>query len=272
MKLAAAFSFVKFLFNKINFSNLLLLFSFIFSFIFVNSAFSNETSHIGIYGSAKSYDERDLSEDTIMAQSGFMIGIAGRADKITDEIYFGSKGRIGWGQVDYTSKDTGTMKDISDYHIEGSFYGGPTFGEKDQFALYIGLGARYLYNASGYRLSTTGHAGYDRISRYLYAPIGIRISNINSNRVTVFNLEYDYFIQGIQESKLSQAGSSYRDVTHSQDSGYGIKLTAGFFDVQKNKGGFEIYSDLWDIDDSKPASGFYEPRNVTTEFGIRIYF
>ena len=107
------------------------------------------------------------------------------------------------------------------------------FGEKDQFALYIGLGGRYLYNASGYRLSSTGHAGYDRISRYLYAPIGIRISNINSNRVIVFNLEYDYFIQGIQESKLSQAGSSYRDVTHSQDSGYGIKLTAGFFGVQK---------------------------------------
>ena len=144
--------------------------------------------------------------------------------------------------------------------------------EKDQFALYIGLGGRYLYNASGYRLSSTGHAGYDRISRYLYAPIGIRISNINSNRVIVFNLEYDYFIQGIQESKLSQAGPSYSDVTHSQDSGYGIKLTAGFFGVQKDKGGFELYLDLWDIDDSKPASGFYEPRNVTTEFGFRIYF
>ena len=261
-----------FLFNPINFNHLFLLFSLIFSFIFVNHSFSTETSHIGIYLSGKSYEETDLSGDPFMAQSGYMIGIAGRADEISDEFYFGSKGRIGWGQVDYTSQSTGTMEDISDYHSEGSIYGGPTFGEKDQFALYIGLGGRYLYNASGYRLSSTGHAGYDRISRYLYAPIGIRISNINSNRVTVFNLEYDYFIQGIQESKLSQVGPSYSDVTNSQDSGYGIKLTAGFFGVQQDTGGFELYLDLWDIDDSKPASGFYEPRNVTTEFGIRIYF
>lgn len=243
-----------------------------FCFSSLNYAFSSEISSLGLYLSGKSYEETDLSGDPFMAQSGFMVGIAGRSDQISDEFYIGTKGRIGYGKVDYTSEDTGTMEDISDYHIEGSVYGGPTFGEKNEFALYIGLGARYLYNASGYRLSSTGHAGYDRISRYLYAPVGIRIANENINTAIIFNLEFDYFIQGIQDSKLSQVGPSYSDVTHSQDSGYGIKLTAGFFGVQQDTGGFELYLDLWDIDDSKPASGFYEPRNVTTEFGIRIYF
>ena len=253
-------------------NNLIFFLSFMFCFSSLNYAFSSEISSLGLYLSGKSYEETDLSGDPFMAQSGFMVGIAGRSDQISDEFYIGTKGRIGYGKVDYTSEDTGTMEDISDYHIEGSVYGGPTFGEKNEFALYIGLGARYLYNASGYRLSSTGHAGYDRISRYLYAPVGIRIANENINTAIIFNLEFDYFIQGIQDSKLSQVGPSYSDVTHSQDSGYGIKLTAGFFDVQKDKGGFEIYLDLWDIDDSKHAFGFYEPKNVTTEFGFRAYF
>ena len=253
-------------------NNFIFFLSFMFCFSSLNYAFSSEISGLGLYLSGKSYEETDLSGDPFMAQSGFMVGIAGRSDQISDEFYIGTKGRIGYGKVDYTSEATGTMEDISDFHIEGSVYGGPTFGEKNEFALYIGLGARYLYNASGYRLSSTGHAGYDRISRYLYAPVGIRIANENINTAIIFNLEFDYFIQGIQESKLSQVGPSHSDITNSQDSGYGIKLTAGFFDVQKDKGGFELYVDLWDIDDSKPAFGFYEPKNVTTEFGFRAYF
>ena len=139
--------------------------------------------------------------------------------------------------------------------------------------MYIGLGGRYLYNESGYMLSSTGHSGYDRISRYLYVPIGIVTHSLNENGLFIFSIEYDWFLQGIQESKLSQVGSSFSDITNSQESGYGIKITAGFFDSVATSEGYELYLDLWDVDDSNITySGFYEPRNVTTEFGVRFYF
>ena len=259
--------------STLNDNSIILTFT-IFLAIFFNSNIiqAEESSQLGIYISGKSYDETDFSGNAFMGQSGFMIGLSGRTDEIEDKFYFGSKGRIGYGQVDYTSADTGTMDGISDYHIEGSFFGGPVFGNKDQHALFIGLGGRYLYNASGYMLSSTGHAGYDRISRYLYVPIGIRSTNVVGKEIRVFTIEYDYFLQGIQESKLSQVSSSYNDITNSQENGYGIKITAGFFNQDLNLDGYEFYLDLWEIDDSKPSAGFYEPKNTTTEFGVRYYF
>ena len=91
-------------------------------------------------------------------------------------------------------------------------------------------------------------------------------------KVMEFRGEYLHFLYGQQTSKLSQVSASYNDITNDQEEGSGIKLRAKFhFD---NNSGIEGYMDYWDIVDSKldVSGNFMEPRNTTSETGIRYFW
>ena len=229
----------------------------------------DKKEEIGIYFGTKIYEERHPVDNSFfMSQEGWMIGLNTNSETYDNETYVGFRNRLAAGQVDYTSAGTGTLSAIPDYQFETTGYLGiPIEGSNSRTTLFSGLGFRYLLNASGLKQSSTGHSGYDRESRYIYMPIGI---NFETGQWELRG-EYLYFLYGQQTSKISQVGN-YTDVTNDQEEGSGIKMTAKYY-VEKDFG-YEFYMDYWDIADSKldVTGNFMEPRNTTSETGIRIFW
>ncbi len=229
----------------------------------------DKKEEIGIYFGTKIYEERHPVDNSFfMSQEGWMIGLNTNSEKYDNETYVGFRNRLAAGQVDYTSAGTGTLSAIPDYQFETTGYLGiPIEGSNSRTTLFSGLGFRYLLNASGLKQSSTGHSGYDRESRYIYMPIGI---NFETGQWELRG-EYLYFLYGQQTSKISQVGN-YTDVTNDQEEGSGIKMTSKYY-VEKDFG-YEFYMDYWDIADSKldVTGNFMEPRNTTSETGIRIFW
>ena len=230
----------------------------------------DKKEEIGIYFGTKIYEERHPVDNSFfMSQEGWMIGLNTNSEKYDNETYVGFRNRLAAGQVDYTSAGTGTLSAIPDYQFETTAYLGIPFeGSNSRTTLFSGLGFRYLLNASGLKQSSTGHSGYDRESRYIYMPIGI---NFETGQWELRG-EYLYFLYGQQTSKISQVSPSYSDITNDQEEGSGIKMTAKYY-VEKDFG-YEFYMDYWDIADSKldVTGNFMEPRNTTSETGIRIFW
>ena len=244
-----------------------LLFS---AFISNAQSFENQKEEIGFYFGTKIYEERHPVDNSFfMSQDGWMIGLNSNSETYDSEIYVGFKNRLAAGQVDYTSAGTGTMTEVPDYQFETTGYLGMPFeGSNSRTTIFSGLGFRYLLNASGLKLSSTGHAGYDRESRYIYIPIGV---NIETGPWELRG-EYLYFIYGQQKSYISQVSANYNDITNDQEEGSGMKLTAKYYS-DKNFG-YEFYMDYWDIADSKVdvTGNFMEPRNTTSETGFRVFW
>lgn len=244
---------------------------FIILFPKISLALELKKNEFSFYFGSKIYEERSPVDNTFfMSQDGFMLGLMFNDEDYTNDTYIGLKTRLAAGEVDYTSAGTGEMLGIPDYQIESTGYLGKSFVENNDTRLtfFSGLGFRYLINKSGFRQSSTGHSGYDRESRYLYMPFGV---NYEEGKWE-FRAEYLYFIYGQQNSKLSQVSSVYSDITNDQEEGSGLKLTAKHY--LENNFGIEIYMDYWDIADSQLdiSGNFMEPRNTTSETGIRIFW
>ena len=253
------------------FFNLKYIFFVLFYFTFSNvNSLENSKNEFGMYFGTKIYEERHPVDNSFfMSQDGWMIGINTNSETYDASSYIGFKNRLAYGQVDYTSAGTGTMSAIPDYQLETTGYIGIPYGESNsRTTLFSGIGFRYLLNASGLRLSSTGHSGYDRESRYIYLPLGV---NYETGQWE-FRGEYLYFIYGQQTSKLSQVSANYTDITNDQEEGSGLKFSIKF---QSEKDfGYEFYTDYWDIADSKldVTGNFMEPRNTTSETGLRIFW
>ena len=233
-------------------------------------SFEDKKSEFGIYLGTKIYEERHpLDNSFFMSQDGWMMGLNANSETYEGSTYLGFKGRAAYGQVDYQSAGTGTMTGIPDYQLEYTGYiGFPFENANSRVTYFTGLGGRYLLNASGLKLSSTGHAGYDRESRYVYMPFGINFETGS------FELrgEYLYFLYGQQKSYLSDASPNLPDISNDQEDGSGMRLTAKIY--TESEMGYEFYMDYWDIADSKvDVTGiFMEPRNTTSETGLRIFW
>ena len=228
----------------------------------------------GIYFSTKIYEERHPVDNSFfMSQDGYMLGLV-YSSETYEGLYSGLKGRLGAGEVDYTSAGTGTMTGIPDYQAEfTSYLGMPINLESSRLTFFSGIGYRYLLNASGLKQSSTGHYGYDRESQYAYVPLGVNYEKqIDRGRHWEIRGEYLYFLYGKQKSYLSQVAPQYPDISNDQEEGSGIKISAKYYLDQNS--GFEGYMDYWDIADSKldQTGNFMEPRNSTSETGIRFFW
>jgi len=160
---------------------------------------------------------------------------------------------------------------------------------------YIGFGYRRLNDLGGGERSSKNSLGYDRESNYCYAPIGIGVSSGHGNGNGwryEGRIEYDLFFSGIQKSRLTQANSvttTYsNDLSNSQGSGYGLRVSARFIHKNRNSShlAFEPFVRFWSIDRSAPdwvvetkSNGiqserkpYVEPENNTTEMGLNVLF
>jgi hypothetical protein len=140
--------------------------------------------------------------------------------------------------------------------------------------LYQGLGYRQLLNAG----SDSG--AYDRVSRYLYVPIGLTIDmKLGINWSLIINSEYDVLVYGVQQSETILPSR------HLQSKGYGVRLgiTANKKLNKKIRMFFGPFIRYWDIACSEKHSYYekgkegeaieyrdWEPRNFTVEYGLKV--
>lgn len=180
---------------------------------------------------------------------------------------------LAFGKVDYTSKNTGTIDDEDNSRFEIRMLLGHKNFLINNLDYYAGFGYRKLVNDAENMITTTGHYGYKRTSRYAYIPLGLRARIGSSKKFKIEALaEYDFFLRGKQESDLTYLGSykSEKD----QNDGYGARGSVKFIIPTGDKKEFivEPFVNYWDIDDSNPDQYglLYEPKNTSLEVGMKF--
>ncbi len=176
-----------------------------------------------------------------------------------------------YGTVDYSSASSGTME--TDYY-KGRIEGLIAYN-LGQVKPFIGLGYRRLLDDSGGKTTSTGHGGYDRLSQYVYIPIG-GIFDISAD--FSFKGQFNYLAYGNQTSYLSTYSSLCSDLDNEQTNGFGFDATVNY-KITASTSIYAFYR-YWDIDDSDTntfsCAGItfqgYEPKNETTEAGIGVAF
>lgn len=214
-------------------------------------------------------------EPNFMKLSGGRIGGVGAYTfTFPNRVYLRIDGRASYGLLDYESVGTGTQDDVPDFTTEARVVVGYDFlaGESVALSPYIGFGYRYLYNdLTGY--SSTGAVGYERISQYIYVPIGITMRFRAAERLVIApTLEYDWFLRGRQESYLSDTGLGYSDATNTQKNGRGYRAYLMF---ETRRWSLGPYTHYWKIKDSDvvqiaPGTFAFEPENTTREYGVEF--
>jgi hypothetical protein len=199
-----------------------------------------------------------------------------KSDGIYDDIadMYKVETRFNYGRVDYKSSGSGTMDNIPDYAFEIRGLVGKDFAVMTDSRLtpYLGLGFRYLNDDASGKRTSRGAGGYERESRYVYIPMGVEFTTrLAEGWLLSPTLEYDYFINGTQISHLSDVNPTDSDSKNKQRDGYGMRGAIKF--VKQNKPVdfvVEPYIRYWHIEDSDPTDEGYEPKNKTTEYGIKM--
>jgi hypothetical protein len=227
------------------------------------------------------YEEPDLRGSNgvpvTVKVTGRLAGATG-AYTFTDDkrhIFTRIDGRLAYGKTDY--EGSGTQTGVPDTIFETRAVVGMDFfpGLSVTLSPYVGLGYRYLYDDSrGY--TSTNAVGYRRYSNYLYAPLGLAARfDMGSQWILAPTLEYDVFLKGRQESKLSDTNLGYSDVSNNQKHGRGYRASLM---VQKDHWAFGPWLHYWNIKDSDiqpsgiPFVGVREPRNWTREYGVELKY
>jgi hypothetical protein len=132
--------------------------------------------------------------------------------------------------------------------------------------VYSGFGYRYLNDDPSFDPS-----GYERESNYLYVPVGYKLDGSFRNRWSWgARFETDILVWGKQYSHMSDV-PGYQDVDNRQHKGYGLRGAVRFQNkTEKRIILIEPFIRYWNIEDSDVDSGFYEPANRTTEFGVQV--
>ena len=181
-----------------------------------------------------------------------------------------------------------------DWYLEGrALVGKDLIGHAWALSPYAGLGVRHLSNG------TTGTPGF-RTDDYLYLPLGATVrTEVASRRVLSVNVEYDRLIRGWQTTRNSALGGGsvpatatapgftidcFTDVSFAQHGGWALRAGATY--QVTARWSVEPYYIHWSVGDS-PVSyitatftvnnitareqlGYYEPWNVTDEFGVKL--
>lgn len=220
-------------------------------------------------------------EPHFVAQTGPTLGVSAAYTVKRQQLFLTLNGIGDIGDLNYTSSGTGQIRGIWNYTgdlraLVGADLVGP--GET-MLSPYTGLGYRLLFDRAGGRSTTTGAVGYDRLSQYLYLPVGLTLGIASGAWTFKPNVEFDYLVQGWQVSYLSEVGYD-NDPVNRQRHGYGLR--ASFLAETPTRYGrlsFGPFVRYWNIGKSvnatlsaggQPAAVAYEPANNTLEAGATI--
>lgn len=211
-------------------------------------------------------------EPDVMKETGYMVGAAG-SYAYHNNLMLKAEGKASYGMVYY--ENSGTIDNIPNYMFEGRLMGGFDFPvlEASIVTPYIGVGYRYLVDDAGGKVSSTGAGGYKRESNYYYSPIGIEtLTSLKNEWYVGIVLEYDHFWKGRQVSHIGDVNPSVGTIKNDQNDGYGLRGSIRF----KKEGNFsyvlEPFARYWNIDDSEVVDTWIEPKNHSTEVGLKFIF
>ena len=224
-------------------------------------------------------------EPGVAEEKGFMYGVFGDyAARFPEKWVLGADGRFSIGQVDYDSRNTGSIDNIWDFILEVRGHVGYDLTVLDSTRLtpYIGLGYRLLRDELGAEVSTTGHVGYDRQSQYFYLPIGVKtLTPLNNGWFLGLMGEFDVFLDGTQKSELGDAINGVDTLENDQNKGYGVRGSVKLVKTGEKYDFFvEPFVRYWHIDQSELSTVTvggnpvgvvgYEPKNTSTEYGVQL--
>ena len=229
-----------------------------------------------LFGVYAEYAARTPENDKVSSWEEFL-------SSYPNNYVFGLEGQFLGGQVDYESNGTGSLDDISEYLFEIRGLAGYDFPVAAATVLtpYVGIGYRYLDDNMGGKTTTTGHGGYDRESHYVYMPFGLKTKTPLEGPWSLgFNVEYDLFLSGTQESHLEDVSSSLSTLENDQEEGYGVRGSIQFA-RQADTWNFlvEPFIRYWNVDESNiavincggtPCAAGYEPNNESMEYGVKV--
>jgi len=142
---------------------------------------------------------------------------------------------------------------------------------------YAGLGYRALSSyLKGY--TTTGNVSPSRTGTLVYLPIGVthRFRIGNDARLST-SFEYDYLLQGTQQTRYTDIVGYVSDLSNTQKKGYGARLSLAYETARWSTGVFYHY---WAIQESEVGTyantttvfSDTEPHNITRELGIQVKY
>ena len=112
-------------------------------------------------------------------------------------------------------------------------------------------------------------------------PFGVKTAApLNDQWQLGFNVEYDLFLSGTQESHLEDVNSSLNTLENDQNKGYGVRGSIQLA-RQSDTWNFlvEPFIRYWNVDESNiavitcggtPCAAGYEPNNESTEYGVKV--
>lgn len=211
---------------------------------------------------------------------GKKTAITGAYTFTKDEWFVKGDARYAYGKLQYASIYSGTKKSIPDCSTEVRLIAGRDFFASDSISVspYAGVAYRNLFNDLR-GLTSTGAIGYRRYSQYWYIPVGLtsRIG-VTDTWLIIPTLEYDYLINGQQDTKLSDTNLGFTDVRNKQKEGFGVRgsvmLEKG---NEKGSWSFGPWLHVWKIKKTDPAPigmNFiaWEPNNKTVEVGLEVRY
>lgn len=150
---------------------------------------------------------------------------------------------------------------------------------------FAGLGTRVLKDDSGGKVSEGGAFGYDREIVYHYVPVGLALRTPLGKRAAVtFSGQYNWAVSGEVESQFSEIDPETPDVKVDLNGGSGFELSA-IADIPIGRDAIRVgpFVRRWNIkqsesfivanpDDPTEAFELFEPKNRTTEVGLRLSF
>ncbi len=250
--------------------------------LLTTASFAEPARRIGLeVGAEISYMK--YKEPDMMEEDGMMYGVSAAYTFLRNKLMLKADGRFSYGQVDYSSPVSGTLDNIDDYNVETRISVGYNYkpSEKASIIPYAGFGYRYLNDDTSGMVTSTGAAGYERESNYLYTPIGLdAMVDLGNGWSLGAVAEYDLFWYGMQRSHLEDVGYGLSTMDNDQKSGWGAR---GSVKIKKkgNKVDFliEPFIRYWNIKKSEETNltyyGFivgkgWEPKNNSTEIGAKI--
>jgi hypothetical protein len=242
----------------------------------ISTAFAQDKTKIHNFGIAAEVSSYEYKEPGLMKYTGTMYGVtadylnSGGVGRIKQTTPIQLRARLNYmqGKLKYDGAymSGGSLKYSGEKHyfVDTIFAGGleAKLGENSSVSPYLGFGYRYLQDKGD-----AHPASYKREQVYYYLPMGAdwKITPATTWMIS-FNTEFDILLRGENTTHLGG------EMEFRQKSGYGLRASAK---VEKNLQSVGIFAEpffrYWNISESDTNQyGFYEPKNRTQEFGLRI--
>jgi hypothetical protein len=230
------------------------------------------------------YRER-FEGETIVRDDGTFGGLTfGYVETIGGGSFLRVKLGVSFGSVDYSSED-GNIDNVSQSIGQLELHFGRDFdlGGSATLTPFVGIGARVLEDRSGGEETERGFSGYDREIGYSYVPVGAAATfRLREPTTLTVSAQYNWVVGGEARSALGDLDSELPDLKLNIDKGHGMEVSALLSaPIGRNAIVFGPFVRHWrigrsdgfvlrDPEGSGEAIEFFEPKNRTTEVGVKL--